>query len=383
MGISDLLHIYRDPSQLGRRTEKHPMGKISTYLLTTQGGASEKAEREGSIFADYQRCLWLTKMEGRRFRVLALITAYEDPNAVDCCVGMIREQYIPVERILIVDNSSKHRVNEDKYKDSNVTVISMGENVGISGSIAYAFPWAIDHDFDFIWTFDQDSRVMPDVLGKLLDIYGQLTQEGEQVGIISPTVFDERYGTIHHGREFNRTGFSVPKQLVANQEAYYRCDFVITSGSLFNLSEVGDESLPNPDLFIDAVDIEHSMNIRSLGKSIIVHKSALMIHSLGERKSIRTFPLGKKREVYLLTYSPMRQYYISRNQTFVMLKYITPKDRRDYLIRDILNTVGILLFCILYIRDRKLEKVWALTLGKIHGITGNVTHRWGKLVDRK
>lgn len=375
MGISDLLYSLKDPNQLRQRTEKYQAGDISQYLLKDEIWEERTPWREDRL-RDYQRCFSFAKTGGRRFRVLALITAYEDPNAVEGCIKALWQQYVPIERILIVDNSSSQRVDKNRYEDSNVTLIPMENNVGISGSLEFAFPWAIEQGFDFIWTFDQDSRVRPDVLGKLLTSYCRLTQEGEQVGIVSPTIFDNRYGLLHHGRQFDGKEFLVPKELVNNEEEHYRCDFVIASGSLFNLKEVGDQSLPNPDLFIDAVDMEHCMNIRALGKSIIVHKSAIMFHCLGVRKSIRTFPLGKRRDVYLLMYSPMRQYYISRNQIHVMLKYLDPSVRKTYLAKDIINTLGIIMFCVLYIHDKKLGKIWALVLGKFHGITGRISYRW-------
>ena len=99
-------------------------------------------------------------------KVLGYITIYEDKAASLKCLEAIESQTMSVDRIFIVDNSQSQLLLDS---DTNSRLVHhYPSNIGISQGLALALEWGIKENYDFLWTFDQDSIPNPDCLAALL-----------------------------------------------------------------------------------------------------------------------------------------------------------------------------------------------------------------------
>lgn len=307
------------------------------------------------------------------YNVAAYITAYEDPEAVNSCIAAIKKQSYPVKKIFIVDNSSKYPLDITQYEDSNIIVEFYPDNIGVAGGLDLGIRWAIGEDYDFLWTFDQDSIPKFDALEKLLINYEKRSQEGYTIGIIAPLPVDVNSQIEIHGGFFNKYKFT-PAAKFEDDKGFYECDIVITSGSLVALAVAKEVEIPNKNLFIDAVDWVYCMNFKTKGYSVILVNNAIMKHNFGNYIKVKS--ILKRNKILFNSYSPLRYYYIYRNHTFVE----TRLSQGIYTIISVIYRIKVLIKNVLrilfYEPDFALLKAWAAILGTFDGLCGKLGKTW-------
>lgn len=293
-------------------------------------------------------------------KVAAYITSYEDSESLEKCLSCIFRQDHPVDEILIVDNSEK-KVDVARLAD-NIIVKHHPENIGISGGLEIGVIWAIDQKYDFLWMFDQDSQPTEDCLSSLIDEYINLKSRGEQIGIIAPLSFDLNTGIELPGGVFDRYQFTSSKLF---KEETYKCDVVITSGSLVSMEAAKHAELPNVDLFIDAVDWDYCMNLKKKGYGTFMTRKATMKHRFSALKLI-DIPFTS-RKITTNNYPSIRIYYICRNHTYIAIKsaasyfvLIAVAQRLAYLIKSSVK--------IIFFEKNKTEKVYLGFIGTFDGL---------------
>ncbi|PSF36752.1 glycosyltransferase family 2 protein [Aphanothece hegewaldii CCALA 016] len=305
------------------------------------------------------------------YKILAYITAYKDRESIDRCILSIKNQSFSVDNIFVVDNSPQCLLS--KKLDEKLIIKSYPENIGISRGLKIGLQWAIAHQYNFLWTFDQDSQPDPDTLEKLLETYN-LIDTRKNIGIIAPLPVDKITGQEWHGINFDGYRFreNVNHELT---ESYYYCDSVITSGSLISIAAAKQVPLPNENFFIDAVDWEYCWKFRQEGFDIVVAKDITLNHRFGNSKQIKIFPFKKLITIY--NYSPLRYYYIHRNYTYLETRLA---NKNNKLIFSILRRLQFLLILTIKIalfeHDLTLLKLWACLRGTYDGFRGELGKSW-------
>ena len=313
-------------------------------------------------------------VEKKAYKVAAYMTAYQEIEAVDRCIGAIERQSYPIKEIFIVDNSSNDLELQHKY--TNVTVDRHPENVGVAGGLNIAIRWAIEKGYDFLWLFDQDSEPGVDVLEKLLLKYQELSSRGEKLGIITPQIID-----INTQQEFPGYVFSeyqlVPKPGYYELKDFYDCDAVITSGSLVNISAAKCVELPKSEYFLDAVDYSYCMNFRKEGYKIIVVKDAMMKHRIGKYSKVKVRKRkGDGEEVTTFICSPSRYYYACRNHTYFETRAAGRKMLYPALKHRLKFSKMMIERIISYEPDLVVPKIWACVIGTFDGLRGKLGKTW-------
>jgi rhamnosyltransferase len=307
------------------------------------------------------------------YKVAAYVTAYQDINALDKCITLIGDQSFSVQKIFIVDNSPTPLFSSSRYKNSVVDFHS--ENIGVAGGMKLCIQRAIEEEYDFIWLFDQDSLPGPDLLEKLLAKYQKLSDTGSQIGIISVLPIDANMNQPIHGWVFANYKL-VLAPASSDSEDFYRCDAVITSGALVNLSAARNVAPPMSELFLDAVDWAYCMNFRNKGYEVIVVKDAKMIHRIGNYSKVKVRQIRGGKEITTYLCSPFRYYYSCRNHTF----FETRASSKEFLLKSVLNRLSSLVKMIerilLYEPDSLYIKIWACVLGTLDGFRGKLGKTW-------
>jgi rhamnosyltransferase len=301
-------------------------------------------------------------------KILPYITVYNDYEALTKLLVAIQAQTYQIDQIFICDNSPENIIKSE----DNLVVKHNPENIGIGAGIKEALELAIEENYDFLWTFDQDSVPTPKCLEILLNNFNKLNQEDYQIGIIASTPIDiNNKNQIIQGAVFKKDIFIgyTPE----NQDLPYECDAPITSGSLISLKVAKSIDFPRSDLFIDGIDLDYGYRLKQNGFHNIIVPDAIMYHNFGSPKIVKFF----NKELTFQQYSALRYYYICRNHTYLETRF----SQSYYKLTSSLKRIKYLIYTtvkiMLYEDTEKLIKIWACLLGTVHGFCGKLGKLWG------
>jgi rhamnosyltransferase len=221
--------------------------------------------------------------------------------------------------IVVVDNGS---ANGDVIFDllrqsfSDIYFIRNSENRGIATGMNQAAFYAEKQRFDFIWTFDQDSRPEVGLRHKLESAFYALSQ-GRRVAAVGPCHKDLRTG---EREPFVKFRLPRNRHLLDNcKEDFIECDFLISSGCLIPLKVLRDIGFMEDALFIDNVDLEWCFRARYNDYCLFGIKNALMCHCIGDRQ-IHLPVFGER----IRFHEPSRTYYMTRNRILLYRRRYIP-----------------------------------------------------------
>lgn len=181
-----------------------------------------------------------------------------------------------------------HIENFREHVDEVMVVNNTHNNIGVAAALNKGLEKAIDENYDWLLTMDQDSFFSEGSLDEL-----KAVADSTDAAIISP---------------YHRTEKSRPKKART-----CRVSIAMTSGSLHRISACKQAGLFEEKLFIDSVDNEYCLRLGRMGFRIIQANHAVLEHSLG---TVRDHGIFKTTE-----YDAARRYYITRNMLYVMRKY--------------------------------------------------------------
>lgn len=263
-------------------------------------------------------------------KIAAAVILY---NPTDSVIQNIEGYYSFVDKLYVFDNTEGEVVvKKDLQLLEKIEYYHEFENKGIAKRLNEACEKAINEGFEWILTMDQDSTFSVEAILAYLNCFSQFGNK-EEVALF--------------GIANKRQTIAVAKGCNAEQ-----ADDTITSGSLLNLllfKKIGpfDEAL-----FIDSVDREYCVRLKTLGYSIVQFTNIYLKHELGSevfRASIKSLYTVKKRK---LIHSPLRSYYIYRNILYLEKKY---KNVNETYIRKVKkDVIDELKNCFFYGRNMKL-----------------------------
>ncbi|QEM68159.1 glycosyltransferase family 2 protein [Geobacter sp. FeAm09] len=231
-----------------------------------------------------------------RPKVAAVVVLY-NPDGLVC--DNIRSYLDQVDVVYAVDNSDYEAVHlAPLIAEKKVHYIPNGSNLGIAKALNIGAERAIQEEYDYLLTMDQDSSATADMVDALLGCL----EPGEvsQVGIVSP---------------FHLTDIDTPPV-----DKPYREEVLTawTSGNLLNLNIYRVVGPYRDDFFIDFVDHEYCLRLQTHGYRVVQSNRAVLHHCIGTK-------LKKNKFLYLTlitsNHSCTRRYYITRNRFLVQKQY--------------------------------------------------------------
>jgi rhamnosyltransferase len=214
---------------------------------------------------------------------------------------------------VLINNASSLHMPDSHFEQIGFSVRHMNSNVGVATALNVGFESARVQGAGFVITFDQDSQPAPDMVSRLLLAYSVQTAAGNKVGAVGPQQVDRRSGRI---APFIAPIVGSRSKIMPGNGQALEVDHLITSGCLVPL-QAWVEAGPFLDaLFIDYVDIEWSLRLRSRGWCLYGVGGASLIHSIGDV----IMHWGGQQVAW---HSPLRHYYQFRNGVYLQtLPYI-------------------------------------------------------------
>lgn len=229
-----------------------------------------------------------------------VVLAYKPESTILSNIARLREQ---VERVYVVNNSPG---DEDTAQllarlsdDDGVAILVQTKNVGVAAGFNAGMRQALADGFDYVWIFDQDSTVADGMLEQLKRPFAEWPGP---VAIAGPALRAEETGFLYDADRGEGMGAQAT---------------LISSGALFSREALERIGLHDERLFIDYVDHDISLRAAADGMAVVKVFDTVLDHRFGA--STPTVFMGRR--IYLSNYSPMRQYYMSRNRVILMRRY--------------------------------------------------------------
>jgi rhamnosyltransferase len=245
-------------------------------------------------------------------KICAVMVVYNPDSTLEENIKALSNE---VSRLIVVDNCSELPIRSRiaaLAAACNFEVIWNKENIGLAAGLNTGIRCALANEqYQWIATFDQDSRVFPGFGAAMLAAQAACPFR-DKVALIAP----HHVPSMEIGDETRlRDGLQFREITVALQ-----------SGSLFSRPAFKDVGLFDEAFFIDYVDFEFCLRLRKHKFRLIEATGAPIYHRVG-------IPTGHKFlgiTCTVFNHSPLRRYYAARNRLRVYRRYALSDPRWIY-----------------------------------------------------
>lgn len=293
--------------------------------------------------------------------VAGVVVLYNPDNSV---LDNINTYINKLGMLFAIDNSENP--NEDlilKLKNNpKVTYFPFHENLGIAKALNKGAELAIEHNYTWLLTMDQDSQFMDVMIHNYINCFDNVP-DIDRYSIVTCNHFNpEVYQLLDKG-------FSIDNKLPTY--TFKECLMVITSGNLLNLNLYKSIGPFDEKLFIDCVDHDYCLRSNVKGYKIIQFDNIYLNHKLGSPKKVKRKIFNFPKTGIISLHSSMRMYYITRNTLYIIKKYFKYYPR---LITRLSLRIMIVLSSDVAFDDHKIKKIININKGILDFIVG----RYGK-----
>ena len=281
----------------------------------------------------------------------------------DLLVAQFRGLRDQVDAIVYFDNGGGVDVLREHglLDDSGVALMGDGTNVGLATALNTALLslGASGHAL----LLDQDSIPAPDLVATLRRGFHAEHDTRRPVVAVGPAIVDELEQRPEY---FTRLRILRNRRISSAADAateFFDVDFLITSGTLIDLSRLGEAGLNDESLFIDCIDFDWSFAAKSRGFALLATFSTTLSHRRGD-DLVRT-PGG----LTIRIHSPSRLYYMHRNRVRLYTRSYVPL---AWKLHDVIRLVVKLGLLMVFVPQRP-----ARLRAAVRGIADGVRQRGG------
>ncbi|WP_433779238.1 glycosyltransferase [Flavobacterium anhuiense] len=225
----------------------------------------------------------------------AVVILYNPLNTISEIVSSYIEN---VDMIYLIDNSVNFNENLSKELDeSKFQYLSNGDNLGIAKALNIGCQMALKDGFRWVLTMDQDSNFLNFDKREVISFIEE--NEDSKIALYFPTYL------------IGETEYD--KFLIEDNEPIV----VMTSGNIIDLNIYTLVNGFDEELFIDYVDTDYCLKLKTSGFKISHVSNFKLRHELGNSRYVNFF----NKKVLITNHSHIRRYYITRNRFYVMSRY--------------------------------------------------------------
>lgn len=259
----------------------------------------------------------------------------------DETVQNIQSYIHQLDYLYLINNGGGEKVIEKiRNQYPNIGVLDYPENQGIAHPLNVVL-YKAAAQYDYLLTMDQDSSFP---FGAAEDYFSRIRGNNDKADKIAS--YAVNYADLD------------PEKLKKQVITYY-----ITSGSVLHVKNAIHLGGFDEKLFIDQVDSEFAYRAKVNGYEIKTFFDLPLNHHLGNPTHYAVGPY----HFDVLNHSPLRKYYIVRNQIYVMRKYPFLKHAyKKYVLKELVK--------ILFFEREKYKKIKYIILA----VTDALHNRYGK-----
>lgn len=292
----------------------------------------------------------MSRMHPEPENICALVIAYHPDAGLPDRIRLATSQ---VSRVIVVDNGSPRdavHMLQHVAAEFQIHFILNPDNRGVATALNQGIEWALAQGYAWVLALDQDTVVDQDMVHGLLEVYDQLAEKSD-IGIIAPNYRGQ------HAKSW--------KKLASEKSIWVERRDVITSGSLISMQAFCETGKFRDDFFIDLVDTEYCLRLRSHGYAIYMATRPLMTHAVGAQTRHRMIRGG----VIASNHSALRRYYIARNRLVLAGIYLWREPK--VVLRECMNMLIELGVIVLYESNKK-DKLHAIFIGFLDAVSGRM-----------
>lgn len=230
-------------------------------------------------------------------KVCGVVVLY---NPDDTVLVNIQSYIDEIDKLIVVDNSNEKGLLLDH--NEKILYRWMGKNVGLAAALNYGCNLALEMKFDYVLTMDQDSFFDKGALRNLKEYLGSAS-------IVAPNVRSLYWDNKDNCEKQAFIQYPIGRIVDKN--------WVMTSGCLMNLSDYEEVGGFDEKLFIGHIDIDVGIKLRMRNKKIVVVGDSILNQHFGNSQPRKIL----WKTVHPSFASPVREYYIFRNQVYLEKKY--------------------------------------------------------------
>jgi rhamnosyltransferase len=285
----------------------------------------------------------------------AIIVTCNPPHGFRERIDVIRPQ---VEGAVIIDNGSEAKAFAEVLAacdQPGVHLIRNRENLGVATALNQGMRYASQVGYNWALTLDQDTVPDAGILKGLAFAYASCPFR-DAVAIVGSDYLEA-------GKEIPRQSLESRSSISEPEESWLEAKIAITAGSLLSLSAYRTVGAFRDDYFIDCVDMEYCLRVRSEGLKVIIATKALMVQKIGQ-PTVRQIPW---KVITLSNHGRIRRYYMIRNHIDMAKTYIFKEP--SYVLKASWERFKSTITVSLFEKDR-LAKASYAALGLFDGLIG-------------
>jgi len=263
-------------------------------------------------------------------------------------------------RVLIVDNGSAPAIGERLAAVPGVQLLALGANLGIAVALNRGAAWARENNYQWMVTFDQDSKPEPGMVAGLWAAH----LRHAVAAVVGPRILEGGAAGPNYRWVRRHPNWPGLFQRAECREADLpEVTMLITSGSMVDLTVWKDLDGFAEDLFIDYVDIDYCLRVIRTGRKVAVAADSRLQHKLGARQTGRLLGMDFRP----MHHAAFRHYYIARNRVLVWRRHALAVPH--WALFD-LSFAGYNVLRVLIFESPKRTKIKAMLLGTWDGLWG-------------
>lgn len=275
-------------------------------------------------------------------KVYALVTLFYPNEKIAENIKVLASQ---VDCVILSDNTPGCDSQNLFAEIQNCIYIANRENFGLSKAFNVALKSRQFDDENYIFFFDQDSRICDGYAETLIRNFEEIDSNHE-IGCVGPQYVDT-----------NSCKIIAPRKIEVLSASCYTVSSMITSGLLTKYSVLKKIGFWNEAVFLDMADWDICWRMKKAGFKIVLCNALTLTHTLGKGvKKIGKFNLRINH--------PVREYYQLRDSIKIFWRRYVPA---KYKIRFLLMWFPMPLVYLCFLPNRLLRMKY-IFLGFLDGI---------------
>ena len=209
-------------------------------------------------------------------KVFIIVLNYNGKEVLKTCLLSLLEVEYPNLEVVLVDNNSSDGSFEEARRDfSRMNFIKNEENIGFAAGNNVGIKFALDRGADYVLLLNQDTKVFPDFLSKLVTA----AEEDKTIGIVNPLVFGMTEKEIwFSGGKISWLKMKAYHDHDERSGGFYETEFLSGCSILMKKEVFAKIGLWDEDFFLYWEDADFSLRARKAGFRIGIVPESHIFH---------------------------------------------------------------------------------------------------------